>query len=73
MLAGRARSKTHILISRWNLLSCHGISSVQWGIGRSPKSVRLFNCSVTAVSVKKAFMYRLQWRAARDEVEAERQ
>jgi hypothetical protein len=42
VLAGPAQPETHALMSRWNLLSCHGISSVKWGIGRSPKTVRLF-------------------------------
>src|SRR5216684_2379880 len=36
MMADPARPPSHPLISRWNLLGCHGISSVKEGLGRPP-------------------------------------
>src|SRR5437868_10527951 len=38
-LAGPGRPKTLALKSRCNVLGCHGISSVKWGLGRPPKPV----------------------------------
>jgi hypothetical protein len=43
------------LISRWNLLGCHRISSVKEGLGR-PQTGSALHHSVTALSVKKALM-----------------
>jgi hypothetical protein len=43
------------LISRWNLLGCHGISSVN-GASAVPKTGPALHHLVTAVSVKKALM-----------------
>jgi len=41
-ISGPARPKPQALISAWNLVGCHGISSVKEGLGRPPKPVRLF-------------------------------
>jgi hypothetical protein len=49
------RPKPQTLISARNLLGCHGISSVKWGLGRPPTGSALHHL-VTAVSVKKALM-----------------
>jgi len=35
-IADAAHPKPQALISRWNLLGCHGISSVNGGLGRPP-------------------------------------
>jgi hypothetical protein len=41
-IADAAHPKPQTLISRWNLLGCHGISSVKNGASAVPKPVRLF-------------------------------
>ena len=51
------RPSPQTLISAWNLLGCHGISSVKKGLGR-PQTGSALHHSVTAVSVKKALMIR---------------
>jgi len=64
-IADAAHPKPQTLISRWNLLGCHGISSVNGGLGR-PQTGSALHYLVTAVSVKKALMGLLQLLAARD-------
>jgi hypothetical protein len=59
-IIGPARSASQTLSSRWNLLGCHGISSI--GISSvnaasaAPKTGSALHHLVTSVSVKKALM-----------------
>jgi hypothetical protein len=52
-IADPGRPKPQTLISRRNLVACHGISSVKKGLGR-PKTGSALHHLVTSVSVKKA-------------------
>jgi hypothetical protein len=54
-IADAAHPKPQTLISRWNLLGCHGIASVKEGFGR-PQTGSALHHLVTSVSVKKALM-----------------
>jgi hypothetical protein len=64
-VAAPARPTSQPLISRRNVLGCHGISSVKWGLGR-PKTGSALHHSVTSVSVKKALMGLIQFPGARE-------
>jgi hypothetical protein len=66
MIADPARPKPQTLISVRNLVGCHGISSVKWGLGR-PQTGSALHHLVTAVSVKKALMGLRQSFAGRRE------
>ena len=69
-IAGSGRPESQALISAWDLLGCHGISSVKWA-SAVPQTGSALNHLVTAVSVKKALMGRLQSPAPRARVPTE--
>jgi hypothetical protein len=54
-IADPGRPPPKILISRWNLVGCHGISSVD-GASAVPETGSALHHLVTAVSVKKVLM-----------------
>src|ERR1700737_3935137 len=64
-IADAAHPKPQTLISRWNLVGCHGISSVIGGLA-GPQTGSGLHHLVTAVSVKKALMGLLQSLGAGD-------
>ncbi len=64
-IADPARPGSQTLISRWNLVGCHGISSVKKGPRPSPNGSALHHL-VTAVSVKKALPALLELPASRN-------